>query len=164
MRRLVNGLPQRDILPGQRALCVCSIVATVRISRTRHLLGVCWQAPNQLRVQAYQVVAVCDGHQLLRRIKDEATRDFDGQIVVREAPAQLSLRELWEEDEILSLAFRQGLAGYPLQLDLLLSETPLAALMEEDVQRTLLEPAKLDGTTCHRVQVDNVRRYVRAMG
>ena len=88
-------------------------------------LAVSWQAPNQLRVQAYQVEVACDGAQLMARIKDEATRNFDGQVVVRDAPRRLTLRELWEEDEILSLAFRQGLAGYPLQLDLLLSETPL---------------------------------------
>ncbi len=117
-------------------------------------ISVCWQAPNQIRVRAYQVEAACDGKQLFARIKDEATRDFDGQVVLRPAPSQLSLRELWEADEILSLAFRQGLAGYPLQLDLLLSTAPLAALMEQGVPRALLEPAQLDGFTCYRVQAD----------
>ncbi len=116
-------------------------------------LAVSWQTPNRLRVQAYQVDVACDGKQLLGRIQDEATQDFDGQIIVRDAPERLTLRELWEDDENLSLAFRQGLAGYPMQLDLLLSEAPLAALMEDGVQRTLLEPAKLDGNACYRVNV-----------
>ncbi len=113
-----------------------------------------WQAPNRIRVEAYQVEAVCDGKQLSARIKDEPTNNFDGQVVVRDAPPKLTLSELWEEDEILSLAFRQGLAGYPLQLDLLLSDTPLVALLDEGVERTLLESAKLDGHTCHRLRVD----------
>ncbi len=116
-------------------------------------LAVSWQAPNRLRVQAYQVDVACNGVQLVGQIKDEATRDFDGQVVVRDAPSRLTLGELWEQDENLSLAFRQGLAGYPLQLDLLLSETPLAALMEDGIERTLLEPAKADGSMCHRVNV-----------
>ena len=48
--------------------------------------------------------------------------------------------------------FRQLFYGqWVLQLDLLLSATPLAALMEESVQRSLLEPANLDGNMCHRV-------------
>lgn len=116
-------------------------------------LRVCWQSPNRLHVLAYQAEVACDGSRLLARIRDEATRDFDGQVVVRSAPATLTLEELWEKDEILSLAFRQGLAGYPLQLDLLLSDEPLAALMQEDVKRSLLESATLDGTLCHRVNI-----------
>jgi hypothetical protein len=116
-------------------------------------VAVAWSAPNRLRVKAYQVEVVCDGDQLVARIQDPSTRDFDGQVVVRTAPQKLTLEQLWGEDEILSLAFRQGLAGYPLQLDLLLSQQPLAALMEQDVQRSLLAPAELDGQPCHRVEV-----------
>ncbi len=55
----------------------------------------------------------------------------------------------------MSLAFRQGLAGYPVQLDLLLSPTPLAALMQNDVPRSLLEPARCDDRQCHRIQIDS---------
>jgi hypothetical protein len=55
---------------------------------------------------------------------------------------------------VLNLAFRQGLAGYPLQLDLLLSETPLAELWEDNVTRTLLEPAQIGDRLCHRVRAE----------
>ncbi len=118
-------------------------------------VSICWQAPNRIRLQVYQVEAVCDGQQFMARLRDEATRDFDGQVVRRPAPERLTLRDLWDEDEILSLAFRQGLTGYPLQLDLLLSPTPLAALMQEGARHTLLTPAALEGSTCFRVQVTN---------
>lgn len=116
-------------------------------------LNVCWQAPNRLHVRAYQVEVTCDGEQMMARIHDEATRDFDHQVVVRSAPESLSLDELWGKDEILSLAFRQGLAGYPLQLDLLLSKTPLAALMQENAKHSLMQPADIESHTCHRVKV-----------
>jgi hypothetical protein len=116
-------------------------------------MSVAWQSPNRLKVLAYQVELACDGDQLRARIRDEATRDFDGQVVAREAPSPLTLRDLWEEDEILSLAFGQGLAGYPPQLDLLMSPTPLAAVRDEGVRSALLEPAAVDGNPCHRIQV-----------
>ena len=116
-------------------------------------MSVTWQTPNRLKVHAYQVELACDGGRLWARIRDEATRDFDGQVVAREAPSRLTLRDLWEEDEILSLAFAQGLAGYPPQLDLLMSPTPLAAMRDEGVRSALLEPATLDGNPCHRIQV-----------
>jgi len=91
-------------------------------------LSVAWQAPNRLHVPAYQVEVRCDGGQFMARIHDEETRNFDHQIVLREAPEILSVDELWGKDEILSLAFRQGLAGYPIQLDLLRSDTPRATV------------------------------------
>ena len=69
-------------------------------------------------------------------------------------PKKLELRNLYEDDEILSLAFRQGLTGYPLQLDLLLSEEPLAALMDDSAIRSLLEPEQIGGRTCQRVGID----------
>ncbi len=50
-------------------------------------LAVAWQAPNQLHVRAYQAEVCCDGRQLTARIEDEQTRNFDGQVVVRSAPA-----------------------------------------------------------------------------
>lgn len=115
-------------------------------------MSVIWQAPNRLRVRAYQAELACNEGRLRARIQDKATRDFDGQVVVREVPSPLTLADLWEDDEILSLAFRQGLAGYPPQLDLLLSPTPLDAFRGEGEQPSLLEPATLDGAPCHRIQ------------
>ncbi|MFO7906312.1 MAG: hypothetical protein R6U98_26880 [Pirellulaceae bacterium] len=117
-------------------------------------LAVRWQAPNQLNVRAYQAEVVCDGTQLMARIHDEATGDFDGQVVVRPAPDNLTLDQLWGEDEILSLSFRQGLAGYPIQMDLLLSNSPLAALRTDNARQSLLAPRRLGGRVCHRLKVD----------
>jgi hypothetical protein len=117
-------------------------------------LSVVWRGPNRVHIQAYQVRVMCDGEKLHARIQDEGTKDFDGQIVERSAPAKLSLPDLYEHDEILALAFRQGLTGYPLQLDLLLGSDPLVALRSEQATRQLLEPASLDGRSCDRIGVD----------
>ena len=117
-------------------------------------LFVRWQGPNRLHVQAYQVSVVCDGEHLYARIRDEDTKDFDGQVAQWSAPATLTLAELYEHDEILALAFRQGLTGYPLQLDLLLGSDPLAVLRSEEATRQLLEPSNVDGRSCDRVAVD----------
>lgn len=116
-------------------------------------LAVCWQAPNQLNVRAYQAEVVCDGSQFMARIHDEETQDFDHQVVVRPAPDKLTQDQLWGEDEILSLSFRQGLASYPIQLDLLLSNSPLAALRTDNARQSLLAPRRLGGRGCHRLQV-----------
>lgn len=116
-------------------------------------VSVCWIAPNQLRVRAYQVELVSDGTRLTARIRDEATKDFDSQVVDREAPAQMTLSHLYEEDEILDVALRQGLVGYPPQLDLLLSPQPLQALLDPQVTRTLRPASEVNGRTCHGVEM-----------
>ncbi len=54
----------------------------------------------------------------------------------------------------MSLALRQGLVGYPLQLDLLLARHPLAIMMnEKEVTHSLLAPASIGNKLCDRVQM-----------
>jgi hypothetical protein len=117
-------------------------------------LSISWRSPNCVHVQAYQVRVACDGEHFLARMQDAATGDLDGQIIERPAPAKLTLRELYDYDEILSAAFRQGLIGYPPQLDLLLDEQPLAALRGDQAIRRLLDPSNIDGRTCSRIGID----------
>ncbi len=91
-------------------------------------LSISWRSPKCVRMQAYQVRVVCDGEHLFARLQDEATGDLDGQVVDRPAPAKLTLEELYDHDEMLDAACRQGLIGYPPQLDLLLGAQPLGGL------------------------------------
>jgi hypothetical protein len=127
-----NGQPQEDEAP----------------------LSVTWQRPNRILVRAYQVRLVSDGQRLLARLQDEATRDLDGQVVDRPAPSRLTLAELFEKDEILGTALRQGVIGVPPQLDLLLSTQALAALGNAQAERRLLDLVSLDGHNCDGLQVD----------
>ncbi|MBM4091891.1 MAG: DUF2092 domain-containing protein [Planctomycetes bacterium] len=123
-----------------------------RVYQDEAPLSVAWKSPNRVRVQAYQVDVACDGSRLRARLLDRGTNNFDGQVAVREAPRKLELDHLFEADEVLSLAFRQGLVGYPLQLDLLLSDTPLSALRDDQVSHTLEGSATVHGHACHHVR------------
>ncbi|MHB0957347.1 MAG: DUF2092 domain-containing protein [Pirellulaceae bacterium] len=117
-------------------------------------LAITWQRPNRVHIQAYQVRVVCDGKQLFARLQDEATGDLDGQIIERPAPAKLTLEELCDQDEILSAAFRQGLIGYPPQLDLLVGTRPFAALCSAQATRRLLDTSDIEGRACQRIGID----------
>ena len=117
-------------------------------------LSISWGSPNCVHMQAYQVRVVCDGEHLFARLQDEATGNLDGQVVDRPAPAQLTLEELYDHDEVLNAACRQGLIGYPPQLDLLLGAQPLAALRGDQATRRLLDPSPIDGRPCHRMGID----------
>jgi thiol-disulfide isomerase/thioredoxin len=118
-------------------------------------LAVAWQRPNQIHVEAYQVEVACNGTRFRARIKDQSTADFDGQVVDRVAPQKLQPGQFFEDDQVLSLALRQGLAGNPIQLDLLLSERPLSVLFEDNVKRQLLPPVTIENSLCYRVAVDS---------
>ncbi|MHB8970436.1 MAG: peroxiredoxin family protein [Pirellulaceae bacterium] len=117
-------------------------------------LSVSWQSPKCVRVQAYQVHMACDGEHFVARLQDAATGDLDGQFVDRPAPAKLTLEELYDHDEILGAAFRQGLIGFPPQLELLFGAQPLAALRGTQATRRLLDPSTIDGRACSRIGID----------
>lgn len=120
-------------------------------------VAVAWQAPNRIAIDAYEIKIASDGRRLRARIRDKGTRDFDGQFVARPMAKRLSLDMLYKVDQVMGVALRQGLVGYPLQLDLLLAERPLAPLMDMDAAtHTLLAPEKIDGTLCDRVQIKTV--------
>ena len=122
----------------------------------RSPVRVAWEAPNRIHICAYEVQLASDGKQLRARIQDKETRDFDGQVVARPVSNRLKLDEFYRSDGILSLALRQGLVGYPLQLDLLLAEHPLKVLMDEkEVTHSLLEPARIGARLCDRVRLES---------
>ncbi len=113
------------------------------------------ERPNKLSLRAYQVTLACDGKTLHAKIRDEQTGDIDGQVVVRPAPAVITLPEL-HTDEILRDAISSGLGRHPAQLELLLSEKPLETVFDEQVERNLLSPESIDNHPCQRVEVKTV--------
>jgi hypothetical protein len=106
--------------------------------------------PNKLSLKAYQVLIACDGKTYHAKIADEATADMDNQVVVRAAPETLSLQELYS-DAVLHDVINSGLGRYPVQLELLLSETPLESVFQPTVQRALLEDGRVEDRPCYRV-------------
>jgi hypothetical protein len=116
-------------------------------------LSVAFQRPGQLKVQAYQVQMASDGEVLQARIEDEASANLDGQVVMREMPPQLSLPWLFE-DSLLHEVLQQGLGRQPIQLELLLSEHPIAEFLAPSARRRYLDDQTLHGRRCHRIQVE----------
>jgi len=103
--------------------------------------------PNQVRVQAYMAMLVCDGKKVYAAIKA-----LPGQVMVRDAPQRVTLKTLFT-DRILASALTQGIAGAMPQLVLLLADDPMKALLRDAEQPVLSEPGQIAGRECYRVQV-----------
>ena len=108
--------------------------------------------PGRLRVAAYHAMVVCDGDKLYARITDEPSGDLDGQVLVRTiASGEVTLALLYS-DTVLRDAMTSGLGRRPIQLDLLLSDDPLAEILSDKVTRRLLSAAKFAEQDCYRVE------------
>ena len=113
-------------------------------------LAVAVRLPNELRVEAYYSVVVSNGRQLLAKISDEKSGDIDGQILNRELSGELMLEQVYQ-DGTLREAMTSGMAGQPLQLNLLYADDPLKSVFAQEAKLQLLEPAVSDGHNCYRV-------------
>ena len=109
------------------------------------------QRPNRLRLRAYAVTAISDGQRLFARIEDKATSDLGGQVLVRRAPENLSLADLYR-DTVLRDALVNGLGRQPTPLELCYAEQPLQAVFAPAVRKRLLPPGELEGHRCLRVE------------
>ena len=107
-----------------------------------------------MRLTAYRTQFVSDGETIFAKITDEATRDIDQQIVSRTAPAKLHLQDIYG-DGLLAQVIGSGLARYPVQLELLLDDNPLASALGPESTRETLSPASADGEMCDRVAVNS---------
>ena len=107
--------------------------------------------PQRIRVRAYNTMIWCDGEQLAARIEDKLTSNLDGQVLVRACPDALSLTELYR-DPVLREAITSGLGRQPVQLELLLSDSPLEAIFRPTVSKRLLASGDCDGHRCHRIE------------
>jgi thiol-disulfide isomerase/thioredoxin len=105
--------------------------------------------PNQVRLQAYAAVLVCDGKKLYAAINDPALR---GQMLVKDAPKRLTLRTLFA-DRVLGRALTDGFAGPMPQIMLLLADDPMKALLHDAEEPKLAEPGQIGDCTCYRVNI-----------
>lgn len=107
---------------------------------------------NRLLVQAYQLTMVADGQHLHAIIADAATADLEGQVSRRPLAGGLSLATVYD-DPLVAQVVSSGMGGPPVQLELLLSEKPLAHLLAEGVRRELLPEDSIQDRICDRVRV-----------
>ncbi len=103
--------------------------------------------PDKLRMEAYQVVAACDGEQFRATIQD-----LPDQVLVRPAPEELTLKELYA-DQVLAGVTHGGIAGPPPQFMLLFSPNPMELLLHEAEEPTLAEPGTIGQNQYYRVQL-----------
>ena len=117
-------------------------------SDTRFKFSVAFQRPNKLRLELFDGKAVCDGKQWFA-----ACANVPGQVVLREAPAKLSMNVL-RADSLLYSALSDNEQFTSPQLLLLLDADPIKSLVYGSQDVSLDEPGRLGDYDCYRVRVD----------
>ncbi len=103
--------------------------------------------PNQIRVECFDSVLVCDG----KRLRGSAS-NVPQQVLEIDAPDKLRLSDLLA-GEALRESLEQGPAGFPFQLLLLFPDAILPPVIETGEPKLLAGDA-FDGHDCQRVQFD----------
>jgi outer membrane lipoprotein-sorting protein len=101
--------------------------------------------PNQLRIRAYDVLAVCDGQKFLAAI-DGAPDE----VLSLAVPDELSLMSVFA-DPVLAKALNQIVGSIPLSL--FLDPDPLPALLINARTPELSSPEKIGANDCYRVRI-----------
>ncbi len=122
----LNGQPQRQQFP----------------------MSLVFQRPNRLVLRAYEGIVYCDGETIYG-----VHRDIPGYVVTRPAPPKLEPDDLYF-DSYLRFTMTQREGGAPFQVPLLLVPGMIDKMLQELVQEArLLEPQKIDGESCHVVEL-----------
>ena len=93
--------------------------------------AVAFERPDKLSLVAFQATLKSDGKELKAKIEDAASKNVDGQVVVRPAPKPLKLNDL-ARDELLYETISSRLRRQPVQLELLLEAGGLIAAFGPD--------------------------------
>ena len=115
-------------------------------------VAVAFERPGKLSLVAYQATVKCDGRELRARIEDEASRNIDGQVIVRPSPAAIAIQDL-AADELLYNTICSKLRRQPIQLELLLESGGLVSAFESDIACRRLDDDSHEGRMCFRVEV-----------
>lgn len=115
-------------------------------------LAVRYQAPNQIDLNAYTVRLTSDGQHLQAMIADPDTNHLDGQCLRVEASPKLSLAQVYADPVVAQFA-GAGMGGPAPQLELLLSDQPLAAWLQGPGKRSVGEDQTIDGHRCKSIVI-----------
>lgn len=102
-----------------------------------------------LGLNVYSVQAGPDQGRWRLRLDSNAL-PIERQVLSRALPQQTSLAWLLD-DPFVASSLSAGLAGFPLQLDLLLNPKPMQSVLDPHTQLTLKAPQDVDGELCHVV-------------
>ena len=111
---------------------------------------VAWMGDDRVAVRTSAIDVVCNGEKWYASISPK-WRDLDGQVVVRDAPDVVSFTDLYQ-DPVIKNQLMSGL-GPLVQLELLLSDQPLAEMLAAATSKEMLPAQPIEGHSCHRVEL-----------
>lgn len=116
-------------------------------------LAVSFRRQQSLRLSAYSAAVVISERTLQGMINDPLAGELNRQrLTVKLTDPTFNLRDIYQ-DPILTNFATAGLGGPSLQLELLLSDQPLAGMFTGDKTLELEEPAQLGNALCNRLVI-----------
>lgn len=112
-----------------------------------------------LGFRVYSTLAGPDGDRWRARIARSDLAESN-QVVSRAIPKRVDFSWLLD-DSVIAQSLSAGLAGFPPQLDLLLSDEPLSGLVNDAAQLKLMRADSVNGRLCHVVAVEVAGRSYR---
>ncbi len=126
-----------------------------KLLEDRAPLSVGWEAKGRIGFQVYSVQAGPSSEpkspRLRLRLRDD-TGLIPNQVLSRAFPSQVDFNWLLS-DPLVAERLSAGLAGFPPQLDLLLSEKPFGGLIDDSVTLNFLPPQSIEGRACYVILV-----------
>jgi hypothetical protein len=114
----------------------------------KHDFSVAFVRPNKIHLDVYGVRIRCDGHDYHAFIGD-----MPGQIVEKDAPAKLDIKNLYGDPILVRTIALGGPAASPPQPLLLLENKALDFILAGAETPVLSEPGEIEGRKCFRVQI-----------
>ena len=111
---------------------------------------VAWGENRQLAIHTSALQLVCNGEKWYAAISPQ-WQDLDGQVVVRDAPERVDFDAL-HQDSMIKSQLMGGL-GPLVQLELLLSDQPLAEMLTAANRKQVLPPLPIEGQPCRRIEL-----------
>lgn len=151
LRAMIQAYRSSETYSDQGVLCLRYEQQQTRF-HDEAPLAVVFEGHKRLRVHAYQATIVSDGNQLMAHVADPGMDEMGRQVLLVPAPPVLSLESLLA-DPILQSAVTGGAGRLPIQLELLLGENPLAAVLPETIEKRFLRATRVEGHACHGVEL-----------
>ncbi|MCA9270879.1 MAG: hypothetical protein KDA41_20505, partial [Planctomycetales bacterium] len=106
--------------------------------------------PNRLALKARGLTLTCDGKQLQATMRDEATNNFDNQLLTQPAPPTLTFNDLTTDNVVAGMLGGDIIDSAPWPLRWLLGDTAWTKALSDGA--VFLEDATVYGKTCRRVK------------
>ncbi len=114
-------------------------------------LSIGWESDGRIGLNAYSVVAGPSSGRWRLALRDDEGL-VPNQVLSRAVPSKVDFAWLLD-DPLVADRLSAGLAGFPPQLDLLLSDQPLRGLIDESAALSFLQPESIKDQACYVVKV-----------